>query len=363
MKAILTLAAMYTRRTLRDKTALFFIFLFPVIFLLVFGFIFRNNNGARFDVAVFNHSNTASATQFMDVAKKASTLKIKDVANEDKARELLSRGELDAYIILPESFGQVDAQGQPSGQLEVRYSKSNEQTASALGAFLGAVTSGINQQVAPYVAPFTVSLQPQEIVKLSQLDYLLSGMIGFSLMSLGIFGVVNGFVGDKKTGAVGRLRVTPLKAWQLIVASGINRILVGLMSIAFMLIVAMLAFGFRMHGNWPSFIIVVMMGAICLFGIGLTVGGWAKSEEQAAPLANLITFPMMFLSGVFFPTFLMPQWLQNISKFIPLTPIIDSLRQIITEGRTVFQLGPQLLVVLAWTLVGYFVAGKVFRWE
>jgi ABC-2 type transport system permease protein len=100
-----------------------------------------------------------------------------------------------------------------------------------------------------------------------------------------------------------------------------------------------------------------------MFGIGLSLGGWAKNEEQAAPLANLVTFPMMFLSGVFFPTYIMPQWLQNVSHYIPLTPIVDSFRQIITEGKTVFDLGPQLLIIAVWTVVSYIVAGKVFRWE
>src|SRR5690606_7228210 len=100
-----------------------------------------------------------------------------------------------------------------------------------------------------------------------------------------------------------------------------------------------------------------------LFGIGLAVGGWAKNENQAAPLAQLITFPMMFLSGVFFPVFLMPEWLQSITRFIPLTPIVDSIRLIVTEGQSIFELGPQLAIIGAWIVVVYVIAFRVFRWE
>lgn len=363
MNLILTYAKLSTKRMFRDRTAMFFVFLFPIIFLVVFGLIFRGSDGASFDVAVFNRSSTELSTQFVDIAKKAPSLKVVDVAGEDEAKEKLSRSEISGYIIIPEQFGQSDANGRPSGELVLRYSQGNDQTAQALGAYMNALVGALNQSIAPYSPPFTVKSEAQNIIRVSRFDATLSGLLGFSLMSLGIFGVVNGFVGDKKTGAVGRLRVTPLKAWQLIIASALNRIVIAVVSVALMLTVSALIFGFRMQGNWPSFIIVTILGSLMMFGIGLSLGGWAKSEEQAAPLANLVTFPMMFLSGVFFPTYIMPQWLQEVSKFIPLTPVVDSFRQILTEGRTVFDLGPQLLVIVVWGVLAYVLAGKLFRWE
>jgi ABC-2 type transport system permease protein len=100
-----------------------------------------------------------------------------------------------------------------------------------------------------------------------------------------------------------------------------------------------------------------------VFGIGLAAGGWAKNEAQAAPLANLIAFPMMFLSGVFFPRFLMPDWLATITQFLPLTPFIDGLRLIITEGMTILQVGTEVAMLAAWAVIIYLVAFKLFRWE
>ena len=102
---------------------------------------------------------------------------------------------------------------------------------------------------------------------------------------------------------------------------------------------------------------------ITLLGIGLALGGWAKNERQAAPLSNIIVFPMLFLSGAFFPRFLMPDWLQNISAFLPLTPIIDGIRLIATEGKHFIDILPQIGLTGAWLVVIYVIAFRVFRWE
>lgn len=362
MYKLLTLTRIITVRFLRDKTAMFFTILFPLVFLVVFGLIFRNNNGGTFNVAVFNDSKTEFAGQFIGQLKESKNLKIKDIASKDKADEKLSRGELDAYFYLDSNFGQVAETG-PSGSLEVNYSKSNEQTGQTVSGVMQNVLGEINQSISPYNAPFEVKTNAKSIANISRFDYTLSGLIGFSLMSLGIFGIVNGFVGDKKTGAIARLRVTPLKAWELIVATALNRVVIAMISVTTMIITSMLIFGFRMQGNWPSFIFLVVLSSTLMLGIGLALGGWAKSEEQAAPLANLVTFPMMFLSGVFFPTYIMPEWLQSASRYIPLTPVVDGFRQIITEGRTLFDLGSQLLIIAVWTIIAFVIAGKVFRWE
>jgi ABC-2 type transport system permease protein len=102
---------------------------------------------------------------------------------------------------------------------------------------------------------------------------------------------------------------------------------------------------------------------LTLFGIGLAIGGWAKNENQAAPLANIVTFPLMFLSGTFFPRFLMPEWLQQASALLPLTPVIDAIRMIITENKHLIDLGPQLGLIALWTVIIYAIAFRTFHWE
>jgi ABC-2 type transport system permease protein len=95
----------------------------------------------------------------------------------------------------------------------------------------------------------------------------------------------------------------------------------------------------------------------------LALGGGEKRASKTAPLTNLVVFPMMFLSGTFFPRFIMPEWLQNVSAFLPLTPVIDGIRLIATEGKHFVDLLPQLGLVGAWLVIIYFIAFRVFRWE
>jgi ABC-2 type transport system permease protein len=116
-------------------------------------------------------------------------------------------------------------------------------------------------------------------------------------------------------------------------------------------------------GNYFELALFLMFGITMILGIGLALGGWAKNERQAAPLSNIVVFPMMFLSGTFFPRFLMPEWLQTASSFLPLTPVIDGIRLIATEGKHLVDILPQVGLIGAWMVIIYLIAFKVFRWE
>jgi ABC-2 type transport system permease protein len=125
----------------------------------------------------------------------------------------------------------------------------------------------------------------------------------------------------------------------------------------------MVVFDLNLVGNVIELALFLIFSIATVFGIGMAIGGWAKDQNQAAPLTNIVVFPMMFLSGTFFPRFLMPEVLQKISTFLPLTPVIDGVRLIATEGKHLTDLEPQLGVMLGWTLIVYFIAFRVFRWE
>jgi ABC-2 type transport system permease protein len=143
----------------------------------------------------------------------------------------------------------------------------------------------------------------------------------------------------------------------------ISQAAVGLLSIAVMLGVAVSVFHLKVVGNVGELAIYIVLGIVLILGIGLAIGGWASNERQAAPLANIVVFPMMFLSGTFFPRFMMPEWLQKASDFLPLTPVIDGIRLIATEGKHLTDLGPQLGFIGVWLVVIYLIAFQVFRWE
>ena len=313
---------------------------------------------------MINQSKSEFAGKFVQQAKENKVFNIdKEISTLDQAKEKMNRGQLDATIILPESFGEQGSGKYPTGEAKVLYDQSDEQAGRSLSSLLEGTFKEINQELIPTETPFTVVSESTATKGLSPFDYTFSGILGFTLLSLGIFGPTTVFPRLKQKGVLRRYHNTPLKVWQYFTGNVISNATIGLIAMVIMFVSAVLFFDLNMRGSYLNLITVVVLGTILLFGIGLSIGGWAKNENQAAPLAQLVTLPMMFLSGVFFPTFLMPELLQNITKFIPLTPIIDSVRLVITENRTIFDLGPQMAVILGWTVIIYILAFKVFRWE
>jgi ABC-2 type transport system permease protein len=354
-----------TRRFFRDRLAIFFSILFPLMLLSVFGFIFGRDHGTSFKVAVINDSDTAFSKQFVKELSKQKLFEIdKDATSFDKAEEKMNRSQMDGAIVLPEGFGSMkEGQQYPSGQAQVFYTANNEQAGAALASILDAQLKGINAKYVQVAEPFKVEGKRLSQEGLSQFDYTFAGLLGFSIIGLGIFGPVNVFPELKKQGILRRLHTTPIKVWQYFLSTVITQVFLGMISIAVMFAVAILAFDLHVAGNWLELIPFLMLSIVTILGIGLALGGWAKNERQVAPLANIIVFPMMFLSGTFFPRYIMPDWLQNVSSFIPLSPAIDGVRQIATEGKGLLDVLPQIGILGAWLLVIYVIAFRVFRWE
>ncbi len=363
MQAIYVYALTQIKRFFRDPVALFFTILFPLIFLFVFGFIFRGTDDISFKIAVINKSDSAFSEQFVKNIKDNKSFEIDDTTSLDEARELMGKSELDSILELPDTFGQVGQNNLPTGDLNVYYNESSPETGQTVASVMDSVLTSINQEITGQQPLFTVNQKATTSTGLSQFDFIFSGLLGFSIMSLAIFGLANQFPAEKKTGSLRRLRATPFTSTQLVIGTMLYYGFIGMISLVVMILVGLFVFNFDMRGDWFNLGIFGIISLAMMLGFGVLIGGWAKNENQSAVLTNIISFPLMFLSGVFFPRFLMPEWLQGITGFLPLTPIIDGIRFITTEGATLLDLGPQLAVIGVWALVVYAFAIKLFRWE
>lgn len=363
MRAILIFAATQIKRFFRDPVALFFTILFPLLFLFVFGSIFRNDSGISFDVAIFNHSDSAFAKKFAAKITEQEAFKKVDVGSFEEAKEKMGRGEIDSILLLPESFGAIGDRQLPTGALEVYYSEASPQTGQTVASVMNSVLMNINESMTGQAPLLSVEQKATTTTNLTQFDYMVSGLLGFSILSMGIFGLANQLPYEKKNGTLRRIRATPFTRTQLIFGTLIYYGLIGLLSLTVMMIVALTVFQFDMRGDWFQLVAFLIISIIVMLGFGLLIGGWAKNENQAAVLSNVVSFPLMFLSGVFFPRYLMPEWLQGITGYLPLTPVVDGIRYITTEGATLLDLGPQLAILGVWFVVIYVAAIKLFRWE
>ena len=354
----------FQRRFLRDKVSLFFTFLFPLIFLFVFGSIFKNQT-VNFKVGIINHSHSQFAQQFVDNATKGkdSVLKVKDVKGLDDAKEKMKRSQIDGIIELPKDFGEQGPDGKPRGTIKVLYSKGSDQAGSTLTAVMNQTTNGVNKALGQPDAPIKVSSNAVGDEALSSFDYTFTGLLTFSLMSMGIFGLANTMPAEKKRGSYRRLRAAPFSPAQLIIASGIHYLVVALLSVATMFLVGTFVFHFKMRGDWLVFFPFLLLSAVAMIGLGLTIGGWAKNENQSSVLTNVVAMPLMFLSGVFFPVYLFPDWLQGVTKFVPVYPMVEGFRLVMTEHAGFGDIALQFGLVGLWVVVVYGAAIKLFRWE
>lgn len=354
-----------TRRFFRDKLALFFGILFPLIFLFVFGGLNSGSSDISFKVAVVNQSDSSFSKTYVQELKKNKTFEVdSQLTSIPEAKDKMSKSQIDGIIVLPENFGDVlQGQSNPSGQAQVLYNHSSSGTGQTLTTVLNSSFDAINAKFVTAQTPFEATGQELNEKSLSSFDYTFAGLLGFSIIGMGIFGPVNVFPELKKQGILRRLHTTPLRVWQFFTANMFATALTGLVSIAIQFLVALTVFDLKVDGNYLEIIIFITLSIFMILGIGLAIGGWAKNERQAAPLSNIIVFPMLFLSGTFFPRFLMPDWLQTVTNFLPLTPVIDGLRFLTTEGKGLLDLGPQLGLMAIWFVVIYATAFRVFKWE
>jgi ABC-2 type transport system permease protein len=374
MRAMLIFSWTMFKRFLRDPVYLFFMFAFPLIFLFIFGTIFGSSDSVNLNVAVINHSNSQFAKTFSDYfdSDDNTTFTVnQDISEIEDARLRMSRGEISSIIELPADFGQPASDCQntaeniclPSGQLNVYYDEGSPQVGQTVAMILSGILEEINVKFSGQPTLFRVNQKSIGAVGLNQFDYIFSGLLSYVLMTMGIYALSQQLPSEKKTGALRRIKSTPFSSGQLIFSLALVYLALTLISAALMVGVGLSVFGFQMRGSWLVLAVFSVISTLTMIGFGAIVAGAAKNGNQATMGSQLMAFPMMFLSGVFFSRLLMPDWLQSITNWIPLTPVGDGIRYITTENASLLTVLPELGMIAAWGVVAYLIAFKVFRWE
>jgi imidazolonepropionase-like amidohydrolase/ABC-type multidrug transport system permease subunit len=193
--------------------------------------------------------------------------------------------------------------------------------------------------------------------------YLMPGLLTTTLMSGALFGVALPLVQQRETGLLRRLRVTPVPAAAVAIAHGITAILTGFISLVVLMVLARLLFGARIAGSWPALVATYLCGACALVPMGLLVGSTARDIRTAPAIANLLFFPMMFLSGSAMPFAVLPEGVQRFARLLPTTYLNETYSGVIVRGEGVATLAGSLAVLLAIGAVGIVLASMLFRWE
>jgi ABC-2 type transport system permease protein len=181
-------------------------------------------------------------------------------------------------------------------------------------------------------------------------------------MQLGVFAAVP-LVADRQKGILKRLSATPLRRWQLVGANAVMRLLIALVQTLIIVGVGIAVFGVETSGSILLTASFVALGAVSFLALGYVLASFTRTEEAANGVTQVVQFPMMFLSGVFFPIEAMPSFLQSIARLIPLTYLADALRQVMVGGTAFAPLWVCAAVLLGWLVVCFGIAARKFQWQ
>ncbi len=340
----------------RQREAILWTFIFPMMMMFLFAFINVNGLG-KIDLGVVNDGGKAGE----DLISRLDTVRTVRILRGDKEAELreLEKGERDMVLVIPATFGSQD----PPEPVTAFTNDEKPQEAQIGSLILQRLLDEMALERAGTSYRVLLRTQPVKTRNLSYLDFLLPGILAMSIMQMGIFGVAFGFVQLKKRGILRRLSVTPIRSSNFIVAQVITRLVVVMGQILLMIAIAIFFLHVHFIGNLIVLLFVGVLGSVVFLAIGFALAGISKSEDQVAPLANLISLPMLLLSGVFFSRTRLPGIIHVITGFFPLTYLADGMRSVAVDGSTLFQLGPQLAGLVVWSIVSVAIAVKLFRWE
>jgi ABC-2 type transport system permease protein len=357
IRATLAIAVASFRSIIRSPSAVVFSLAFPLIFIVVFASI--GGSSVTVDVGVAKTCDTTSP--MYRVLRKVPVVHLITSMSADEMSKDLSKGRIDAIINIQKN------NGMPLYTTNVQYTKASQPKGSILKIYLNSISYTLNTRgnnAPPAVTEIKeTTVQGREY---KYIDFLLPGMLGFSLLSSGVFGTAFVFLSLRLTLVIKRFFATPVKRYSIVLGEAIARLVFSWIGALFIIMVGHYAFGFTLvHGltTVVNMLILAAIGLIIFMGFGFIISGIAKNESTVPPLSNIITLPQFLLSGTFFATTAFPSWLQKFSDILPLTHLNIAMRSVAFEGAGLGDVSHELMILGLWFIGIYIVAVKTFRWE
>lgn len=345
---VLTFAAI--KMFVRNRQALFFTLIMPFIFIGIFGLI-GFDRVPKIDIGVVISQPDEPTKQFVESLKKVPAFTI-TTESEAAERQALNKGDRALVMFIPDHLFPAP-NVKPTSPQTVKLLKniSQEQQAQTAIAIVTQLFDRTTLSVTGAPELFKLEVENINAKQVKYIDFLLPGIVAMSIMQMAVFSVAFVFTDYKEKGILKRLLATPMKPFQFVTANVITRLLVALFQTAALLFVGSLVFGSHIYGAWWLIALIATLGGIMFLGLGFTISGIAKTVDAVPAVANLIIFPMLFLSGVFFPASSMPDWLQSIVVYFPLSPFAHALREVVANGASISAVAHDLYWMTGWAAV------------
>ncbi len=354
-----TLTWTFMKLFLRDGQAIFFSLFFPILFMVIFGFL----SGAEPDpvdigIAVDEAGrDDAPAAAFIRSLQDNPAFVVV-VADEQALRQQLITGDLALVLVMPERFGEAE-----TATVRVLMDTSQVYQQALVLPVLEQGLMQVERDLRGAGPMFSLQVEDVEARVQRYIDFLVPGLLAMSLLTLSLAGSAFNIVEYRRKGILKRLFVTPLQPRDFIIGLVTSRGLICIAELALLLLIAWLFFAVMILGSLFTLLLITILGAAVFLSLGFAVGSLAKSQQAVGALGNLVIFPQIFLSGIFYPIDSLPALLQPLASVLPLSFVANAMRAVMVDGAGLLTLIPEFVGLLVWLVIGLVLAVRLFVWR
>ncbi len=365
------------KMTFRDKQAIFWSLLFPLMFIIIFGlFDFERMGDTKY--ILFDNAESELSQHLQEGFDELEFLQKQDTPESlDRAKEILTDGDVEIIIVVPENFDMVIAPDNPKSfeesdaipqkqtisPIEVYYDESNITTNHLALSVVDKFIDMMNMEAANAPTLFSYTTKNIQSKNIKYIDIIMPGILGMSIMMSAVIGISTGISRYKEQKLLKRLSATPLKVRDFLMAEVTSYLFINIIQITLIILLARIAFDVHVYGNYFYIYLICIFGSIIFLNIGFALAGYSKNTKTAEALSQVITMPMMFFSGVFFSTDALPSFVGKIVDYLPLTPMIDALREISINGGTLRDVWIEISFMGGWIILSFLIAWKLFKFK
>jgi ABC-2 type transport system permease protein len=365
MKRILADAKAFGKQYLRSRTGTFFALAFPVILILLFGAIFSGSGSSTLPIYVQDLDNTGHSHQFIDALSKTAILVYNPIPINVNITDYIRENSINTALLIPVGFGdnvsRAIANDSTASVTVTLYGDPTQSSFGIAASAVGGAITGFNFAVAgtPPVVHMVTDTVSERGAK--YIDLFLPGIIGFTVLTTPLFGMTSICAEYRTRKYFKFLATTKLSKAEWLAAKIIFYVL--LMFVSVVLILTVGVFVFHMDGTiTPVAVLLIAAGTVEFTSLGMLLGIFIRDSETSAAIANAIGFPMMFLSGSFFPIDLFPSYLKTVANFLPLTYLNEGLRSTMVLGNDAAAL-VDLAVTAVIAVVFFVIPARALSWK
>jgi len=368
----------------RNRMGLVLLILMPIFMMTMVGFIYPSETSLNsVPIALVNEDEgfgdySLSSTFIMTletINDNTGMMKLIDASNLDDVRDLIQTGDAEGGIIISSDFTSNLMSGK-QGTITIVTDQSNPQMSAMIQAVLQEVFEQMGTMLAQQnvqglgvdantslavVKPYNVQTIGSIEGKFSYFDFIAPGIMAMTVMMSVMTGLPAAISQEREVGTLDGMMVAPINRLAVILGKTLAQMARGILQGVLILVLAVTLFGVTVHGNILLVFALLLLGVFSFVGLGVVLTSFAKDQETAVMMMTTIMFPMMFLSGVFFPIEQMPWFMQSISKVLPLTYVADALRKVMVLGADIPALTTELSVLIVFGVVMTAIAVPVFK--